>query len=96
MSMSSKKHSRSHDVQNKMKNEESKLEITCHIFFLSNTIEKKIQKKPKLMEAVYSEQSESSSDNDSDFIDTSSKGIKEEASGSSYRSKEIPNKSMCS
>ena len=96
MSTSSKKHSRSRDVQKKMKNEESKLEITCHFLFLSNTIEKKIQKKPKLMEPVYSEQSESLSDNESDFNDTSSRGIEEEASGSSYRSKEISNKSMCS
>ena len=94
--MSSKKHSRSCDVQKKVKNEESKLEITYHFLFLSNTTEKKkIQKKPKLMEAVYLEQSGSSSDNDSDFIDTSSKGIKE-ASGSSYTSKGIPYKSMCS
>ena len=94
--MSSKKHSRSCDEQRKIRNEESKFEITCHFIFLSNTIEKKIQKKPKLMEAVYLEQSGSSSDNDSDFSDTSSKGVEEEASGSSYRSKEIPNKSMCS
>ena len=95
--MSSKKHSRSCDVQKKVKNEESKLEVTYYVLFLSNTTEKKkIQKKPKLMEAVYLEQSESSSDNDSDFSETSSKGIEEEASGSSYRSKEIPNKSMCS
>ena len=57
---------------------------------------KKAAKKPKLTEAMYLEQSESSSDNDSDFSDTSSKGIEEEASGSSYRSKETPNKSMCS
>ena len=56
---------------------------------------KKTVKKPKLID-TYSEQSESSSDNDSDFSDTSSKGIEEEASGSSYRSKGIPNKSMCS
>ena len=48
------------------------------------------------MGAVCLEQSESSSDNDSEFSDTSSKGIEEEASGSSYRSKEIPYKSMCS
>ena len=45
---------------------------------------------------TYSEQLESSSDNDSEFSDTSSKGIEEEASGLSYRSKELPNKSMCS
>ena len=56
---------------------------------------KKTVKKPKLMDP-YSEQTESSSDNDSEFSDTSSKGIEEEASGSSYRSKEILNKSMCS
>ena len=94
--MSSKKHSRSPDEQRKMKNEESKLEITCHFIFLSNTTEKKkTVKKPKLI-VVYSEQSSSSSNNDSEFSDTSSKGIEEEASGSSYRSKEIPNKSMCS
>ena len=60
------------------------------------TDKKKTVKKPKLMETVYLEQSESSSDNDSEFSDTSSKGVEEEASGSSYRSKEIPNKSMCS
>ena len=48
------------------------------------------------MEVVSLEQSESSFDNDSEFSDTSSKVIEEEASGSSYRSKEIPNKSMCS
>ena len=50
------------------------------------TDEKKIVKKPKLMD-TYSEQTE--------FSDTSSKGIEEEASGSPYRNKEIPNKSMC-
>ena len=54
------------------------------------TEKKKIVKKPKLMDA-YSEQTESSSDND-----TSSKSIEEEASGSSYRSKGTLNKSMCS
>ena len=59
------------------------------------TEKKKTVNKPKLMDE-YSEQSELSSDNDSEFSDTSSKGIEEEASGSSYRSKEIPNKSMCS
>ena len=59
------------------------------------TEEKKTVKKPKLMEE-YSEQSESSSDNDSEFSGTPSKHIEEEASGLSYRSKEIPNKSMCS
>ena len=57
---------------------------------------KKTVKKPKLMEAVYSEQSESSSDNELEFSDTSDKGIEEEASGLSCRSKEIPNKSKCS
>ena len=95
--MSSKNHSRSPDEQRKMKNEESKLEITYHFIFLSNTTEKKkAQKKPKLMEPVYLEQSESSSDNDSEFSDTSSKGVEEEVVGSSHRSQEIPNKSMCS
>ena len=65
--------------------------------FLSVITEiKKAVKKPKLMKAVYSEQPESSSDNDSEFSDTSSKNVEEEASRSSYRSKEIPNKSMCS
>ena len=59
------------------------------------TEKKKIVKKPKLID-TYSEQTESSSDNDSDFSDTSSKGIEEEASGSSYRSKETLNKSTCS
>ena len=40
---------------------------------------------------------ESSSDNDSEFSDTSSKCIeKEEANGLTYRSKEIPNKCTCS
>ena len=48
------------------------------------------------METVYLEQSESSSDNDSEFNDTPSKNVEEEASESSYRSKEIPKKSMCS
>ena len=48
------------------------------------------------MVAVYLEQTESSSDNDSEFSDTSSKDIEEEASGSSYRSKEMSKKSMCS
>ena len=48
------------------------------------------------MEVVYLEQSESSSDNNLEFSDTSSEGAEKEASGSSYRSKEIPNKSMCS
>ena len=56
------------------------------------TERKKAVKKPKLMEAVYLEQPESSSDNDLEFSDTSSKDVEEEASESSYRSK---NKSMC-
>ena len=59
------------------------------------TEKKKTVNKAKLLD-VYSEQSESSSDNDSELSDTSSKDIEEEASGSSYRNKEIPNKSMCS
>ena len=42
------------------------------------------------------EQPESSSDNNSEFSDTSSKDVEEEASESSYRSEKIPNKSMCS
>ena len=57
---------------------------------------KKAAKKPKLTEAMYLEQSESSSDNDSEFSDTSSKGIEEEVSWSPYRTKKIPNKSICS
>ena len=65
-------------------------------FYLITSEKNKAQNKTKLMETVYLEQSESSSDNDSEFSDTSSKGVEEEASGSSYRSKEIPNKSMCS
>ena len=60
------------------------------------TERKKAVKKPKLMEAVYLEQSKSSSDNDSEFNDTPSKDDEEEASESSYRSKGIPTKSMCS
>ena len=48
------------------------------------------------MEAVYLEQSESSSDNDSKFNDIPGKDVEEEASGSSHRSNEIPKKSMCS
>ena len=47
------------------------------------TEKKKAVKKPKLMEAVYLEQTESSSDNDSEFSDTSNKGV--EVSGLSWQ-----------
>ena len=94
MPISSRKHSKSYDEQKK---EESKLQFICHILYTHavTTEKKKTVNKAKLPD-VYSEQSESSSDNDSEFSDTSSKGVEEEASRSSYRSKEIPNKSMCS
>ena len=45
---------------------------------------------------VCSEQSGSSSGNDSEFNETSSKHAKDVASGTSYRSKEIFKKGTCS
>ena len=64
------------------------------ILYLVITEGKNAVKKPKL--TVCLEQSESSFDNESDISDTSSKDVEEKASGSSYRSKEIAKKSMCS
>ena len=54
------------------------------------TEKKKAVKKPKLMEAVYLEQTESSSDNDSEFSDTSNKGV--EVSGLSWQISKCINK----
>ena len=87
---SSKKQFKEHDGQKKMMNKESKLKITCHAFFIVRvtTGKRKSLKKPKLME-VCSEQSGSSSDNDSEFSETSSKRAKKVTSRSSYRSKDM-------
>ena len=94
MPISPRKHSKSYDGQNK---EESKLQFTCYVLytFAVTTEKKKTVNKAKIPD-VYSEQTESSSDNDSEFSDTSSKGIEEEVSWSPYRTKKIPNKSICS
>ena len=79
MSVSSEKNSKSYDEEKK---KESKLEFTCHVFYACavTTEKKKTVKKPKLPD-VYSEQRELLSDDDSEFSETSSKGIEEKLVG---------------
>ena len=80
-------------MSKKKMNKESKLEVTCHSLFIvsySRKIET-LEKKTKLIE-VCSEQPGSSSDNDSEFSETSSKRAKEVANGISYKSNKISKK----
>ena len=65
------------------------VKFICYFIF-SYHRKKKAVKKPKLMEAVYLEQTESSSDNDLEFSDTSNKGV--EIGGLSWQISKCINK----